>query len=45
LKSWIGGRRVTAEQALAGFLYDAAPDIGDSMRDLGYNPGCPLENG
>lgn len=45
LKSWIGGRRVTAEQALAGFLYDAAPDIGESMRDLGYNPGCPLEKG
>lgn len=43
LKSWIGGRPVTAEQALAGFLYDAAPQIENASRDLGYNPGCPLE--
>ena len=42
LKNWIGGRRVTAEQALAGFLYDAAPDISDAVRDLNYNPGSPL---
>ena len=42
LKNWIGGRRVTAEQALAGFLYDAAPDINDAVRDLNYNPGSPL---
>ena len=43
LKSWIGGRPVSAEQALAGFLYDAAPEISDAGKDLGYNPGCPLE--
>ena len=43
LKSWIGGRPVTAEQALAGFLYDAAPDIENARADLGYNPGSPLE--
>lgn len=43
LKSWIGGRPVTAEQALAGFLYDAAPDIENAKADLGYNPGSPLK--
>ena len=43
LKSWIGGKPVTAEQALAGFLYDAAPDIENAKADLGYNPGAPLE--
>lgn len=42
LKSWIGGRPVTAEQALAGFLYDAVPEIEDASRDLGYNPGNPF---
>lgn len=42
-RSWIGGKRVTAEQALAGFLYDAAPDITAAVRDLGYCPGAPLE--
>ena len=42
LKGWIGGRRVTAEQALSGFLFDAAPDIADAERDLGYKPGSPL---
>ena len=43
LKSWIGGRPVSAEQALAGFLYDAAPDIKDAERDLDYRPGNPFE--
>ncbi|MCQ2124464.1 MAG: NAD-dependent epimerase/dehydratase family protein [Fibrobacter sp.] len=43
LKSWIGGRPVTAEQALAGFLYDANPSIDAAFRDLGYQPGAPLE--
>jgi len=43
LKSWIGGRPVTAEQALAGFLYDAAPDIENAKADLGYEPGSPLK--
>jgi NADH dehydrogenase len=38
LKNWIGGNRVSAEQALAGFLYDAVPDIGEAVRDLGYAP-------
>jgi NADH dehydrogenase len=42
LKGWIGGRPVTAEQALSGFLFDAAPDILDAERDLGYKPGSPL---
>lgn len=42
LKSWIGGRPVTAEQALAGFLYDAVPEIDSARRDLGYNPGNPF---
>ena len=41
-RSWIGGERVTAEQALAGFLYDAAPDITDAVRDLDYCPGTPF---
>ena len=43
LKSLIGGRRVTAEQALAGFLYDAAPSIEDAICDLDYNPESPFE--
>ena len=42
LKSWIGGRKVSAEQALAGFLYDAAPDISGAVRDLDYYPETPL---
>lgn len=42
LKSWIGGRPVTAEQALAGFLYDAVPEIDSARCDLGYNPGNPF---
>ena len=42
LKNWIGGERVSAEQALAGFLYDAAPDIENAKVDLGYKPGSPL---
>jgi NADH dehydrogenase len=42
LKNWIGGKRVSAEQALAGFLYDAAPSIEDAERDLDYHPGCPF---
>ena len=43
LKSWIGGERVSAEQALAGFLYDAAPSIEEAETDLEYHPGCPFE--
>ena len=42
LKSWVGGERVSAEQALAGFLYDAAPSIEDAERDLDYHPGNPF---
>lgn len=38
LKNWIGGQRVSAEQALAGFLYDAAPEIGNAYSDLDYSP-------
>lgn len=43
LKNFIGGTNVSANQALAGFLYDAAPDISDAERDLEYFPGCPFE--
>lgn len=42
LKSWIGGKPVTAEQALAGFLYDAAPSIEEAECDLGYKPQSPF---
>ena len=38
LRNWIGGRRVSAEQALAGFLYDAVPDIENAQKDLDYSP-------
>lgn len=38
IKNWIGGRRVSAEQALAGFLYDAVPCISEAERDLDYKP-------
>lgn len=41
-KNRIGGKRVTAEQALAGFLYDAAPDIAPAESDLDYHPGTPF---
>ena len=37
-KNRIGGRRVSAEQALAGFLYDAVPDIENAEKDLDYHP-------
>ena len=37
-KNWIGGSRVSAEQALAGFLYDAVPGIESAEKDLGYAP-------
>lgn len=43
LKSWIGGKPVTAEQALAGFLYDAVPSIDEASRDLDYHPSSPFE--
>lgn len=42
LKSWIGGSRVSAEQALAGFLYDAVPSIENAKKDLGYHPESPF---
>lgn len=38
LRNWIGGRRVSAEQALAGFLYDAVPDTENARKDLDYSP-------
>ena len=38
LRNWIGGRRVSAEQALAGFLYDAVPGIENAEKDLEYHP-------
>lgn len=34
--------RVSARQALAGFRYDAAPEIADAERDLGFRPGTPF---
>jgi len=43
LKSWVGGKPVTAEQALAGFLYDAVPSLDAASRDLDYHPGSPFE--
>ena len=43
LKAWIGGSSVSAEQALAGFLYDAAPSIENAENDLGYHPKSPFE--
>ena len=42
LKSWIGGQKVTAEQALAGFLYDAVPSIESAEKDLDYHPKSPF---
>ena len=42
LRGWIGGRRVSAEQALAGFLYDAVPGIENAEKDLGYHPKSAL---
>ncbi len=33
---------VSARQALAGFRYDAAPEIVDAERDLGFRPGSPF---
>ncbi len=33
---------VSAKQALAGFRYDAAPEIADAEKDLGYRPGSPF---
>lgn len=37
---WPGS--VSARQALAGFRYDAAPEIADAEKDLGYRPGSPF---
>ena len=37
-KNRIGGRHVSAEQALAGFLYDAVPGIENAEKDLDYHP-------
>lgn len=37
-KNWIGGNRVSKEQALAGFLYDAVPEIEEAVKDLNYCP-------
>lgn len=43
LKSWIGGENVSAEQALAGFLYDAVPSIESAEKDLEYHPKSPFD--
>ncbi|MCF0215304.1 MAG: NAD(P)H-binding protein [Fibrobacteraceae bacterium] len=42
LKNFIGGKRVSAEQALAGFLYDAVPSVEDAKKDLNYHPKSPF---
>ncbi|MCK9183270.1 MAG: NAD-dependent epimerase/dehydratase family protein [Fibrobacteraceae bacterium] len=34
---------VSAKQALAGFRYDASPEIVDAAKDLGYLPGTPFD--
>ena len=41
-KNRIGGKRVSAEQALAGFLYDAIPGIENAEKDLNYHPEAAL---
>lgn len=33
---------VSAKQALAGFRFDAAPEIVEAEKDLGYRPGSPF---
>jgi len=33
---------VSARQALAGFRYNASPEIADAKKDLDYNPGTPF---
>ncbi len=33
---------VSARQALAGFRYDASPEIADAEKDLDYSPGSPF---
>ena len=33
---------VSAKQALAGFWYNASPEIADAEKDLGYKPGTPF---
>ena len=43
LRNWIGGQSVSAEQALAGFLYDAVPSIESAENDLGYHPKSPFD--
>lgn len=42
LKQLLCPGSVSARQALSGFRYDAAPEIDDAKRDLGYNPGSPF---
>ncbi len=42
LKQLLWPGSVSAKQALSGFRYDAAPEIDDARRDLGYNPGSPF---
>lgn len=42
LKQFLLPGSVSAKQALAGFRYDAAPEIADAEKDLGYRPGSPF---
>lgn len=42
LKNFVGGEKVSAEQALAGFLYDAVPSIENAEKDLDYHPKSPF---
>lgn len=42
IKSILVPGSVPPKQALAGFRYDAAPDIGEAKKDFGYTPGTPF---
>ncbi len=42
LKQFLLPGSVSARQALAGFRFDAAPEITDAEKDLGYKPGSPF---
>lgn len=42
LKQFLLPGSVSARQALAGFRFDAAPEIADAEKDLGYKPGSPF---
>lgn len=43
LKQLLVPGSVSARQALAGFRYDASPEIAEAEKDLGFRPGTPFE--